>query len=66
MTTAPTQYLPILVRDGEVTDWERKFCASLIAQERRGGRLTEKQAEILTRIVQAFQRRALTDDKVTE
>jgi chromosomal replication initiation ATPase DnaA len=23
MTQAPTQYLPILVRDGGVTEWER-------------------------------------------
>lgn len=60
---APTQYLPILVRDGGVTDWERKFCASLIAQQRRGRALTLKQSESLTRIVSKFQARALRDDE---
>lgn len=60
---APTQYLPILVRDGGVTDWERKFCASLIAQQRRGRAITPKQAEMLTRIVSQFQERAMRDEE---
>ncbi len=55
-------YLPILVRDGGVTEWERGFCASLIAQQRRGRALSAKQAEILDRIVDAFRRRSLTQD----
>jgi len=62
MTDAPTQYLTILVRDGGVTDWERTFCASLIAQQRRGRRITDKQATTLNRIVSAFQARAMRDD----
>lgn len=66
MTEAPTQYLPILVADGGVTDWERKFCASLIAQQRRGARITEKQAATLTRIVKAFQARAMGDEPLIE
>ena len=60
--TAPTQYLPILVRDGGVTDWERKFCASLIAQQRRGQGITAKQEATLARIVEAFQARSMRDD----
>lgn len=60
--TAPTEYLPILVRDGGVTDWERKFCASLIAQQRRGRAVTPRQEETLTRIVEAFQARAMTQE----
>ena len=59
MTTAPTQYLPILVRDGGVTERERKFCASLIAQQRKGRAVTEKQAEWLRGIVERFQERAM-------
>lgn len=66
MTDAPTQYLPILVRDGGVTEWERNFCASLIRQERAGRRLSEKQAVTLRGIVERFQARALRDDQVVE
>jgi len=62
MTDAPTQYLPILVRDGGVTDWERKFCASLIAQQRRGRAITPKQAATLQRIVAAFQDRVMREE----
>lgn len=64
MTDAPTQYLPILVRDGGVTEWERKFCASLIRQERAGRRLSEKQAATLRGIVERFQERAMRDGVV--
>lgn len=66
MTDAPTQYLPILVRDGGVTEWERNFCASLIRQERAGRRFSEKQAATLRGIVERFQRRAMKDDQVVE
>jgi hypothetical protein len=62
MTDAPTQYLPILVRDGGVTEWERKFCASLIAQQRRGRATTPKQAATLQRIVAAFQDRVMREE----
>lgn len=64
MTEAPTQYLPILVRDGGVTDFERKLCASLIRQERAGRRLSEKQAGVLRGIVERFQERAMRDGVV--
>lgn len=66
MNDAPTEYLPVLVCDGGVTEWERNFCASLIAQQRRGRPLTEKQAATLRRIVDAFQSRAMRDDGVVE
>ena len=64
MTDAPTQYLPILVRDGVVTEWERNFCASLIRQERAGRRLSEKQAATLHGIVERFHERAMRDGVV--
>lgn len=64
MTEAPTQYLPILVRDGGVTEWDRKFCASLIRQARAGRRLSEKQAATLRGIVERFQERAMGDGVV--
>lgn len=64
MTDAPTQYLPIVVRDGGVTEWERKFCASMIRQERAGRRLSEKQAATLGGIVKRFQERAMRDGVV--
>lgn len=67
MTTNPdAHYLPILVRDGGVTDWERKFCASLIAQQRRGRQISGGQAQTLSRIAAAFRRRVLSDDGVIE
>ena len=62
MTDAPTQYLPILVRDGGVTEWERSFCASLIKQQRAGRAMSDKQAEHLAKIVARFQERALRED----
>lgn len=62
MIDAPTQYLPILVRDGGVTEWERKFCASLIRQTRSGRVVSEKQASTLRGIVERFQERAMGQD----
>lgn len=59
-------YLPILVRDGGVTEWERQFCASLIAQQRRGRPLSAKQQATLSRIAEAFKRRSLSGDEVLE
>ena len=66
MSNAPTQYLPILVRDGRVTEWERSFCASLIRQTRAGRVPSDKQAQTLQGIVARFQARALRDDGVVE
>lgn len=66
MTDAPTQYLPILVRDGGVTEWERGFVASLIRQTRAGRRISEKQAATLRGIVERFQERTMRDDGVVE
>jgi hypothetical protein len=66
MTEAPTQYLPILVRDGGVTEWERGFCASLIKQQRSGRPMSEKQAAHLGKIVARFQERAMREDGVIE
>lgn len=65
MTDAPTNWLPILVA-GDVTGWERKFCASLIAQTRRGRELSEKQARVLTRIRDDYRDRHMRDDEVME
>ena len=55
-------YLPILVRSGIVSDWERKFCASLIRQTNRGKALTDKQAATLARIVKRFMADAMQPD----
>jgi hypothetical protein len=60
-----THWLPILVR-GDVSDRERAFCASLIAQTRRGRRLSQKQADWLCRIRDAFQRRQIDQQDVVE
>jgi hypothetical protein len=55
-------YLPILVRSGIVTDWERDFCASLIRQTNRGRTLSEKQEATLARIVKRFMADAVQPD----
>lgn len=47
-------YMPILVRTSDVTDWERKFCASIIAQSRRGRPPSEKQIGVMRRLVDKF------------
>jgi hypothetical protein len=59
-------YLPILVRSGIVTDWERDFCASLIRQTNRGSTLSEKQAATLARIVKKFMADAMQPDDAPE
>lgn len=45
--TDQRHYAPIIVRSSVPTDWERKFCASIIAAKRKGRALTRKQAEVL-------------------
>jgi len=51
-------YMPIIVRDGEGTAWERKFCASMIKQSRTGRfQPSPGQMVPLRRIVRAFQNR---------
>ena len=56
-------YLPALVCDGGVSDWERRFCASLIARRRRtpGRPLSPRQVATLRRIVGSFQDRVLRE-----
>lgn len=67
MTDAQTQYLEPLVRSSVVTDWERKFCASLIAQTRKGRILSAAQSQTLGKIVRKFQDATMRDDdRVTE
>lgn len=60
MTDDCSNWLTVLVR-GDVTEWERKFCASLIAQQRRGHGFTEKQKATLTRIRDDFRAKAMAD-----
>lgn len=54
-------YAPIIVRSAFPSDRERKFLASLIAAERKGRRLTERQAEWLSDIVRRFQAEVMRD-----
>ncbi len=62
--TSQAHYAPIIVRSSVPTDWERKFCASIIAQERKGRALTQKQEKTLGRIVKKFQDATMRDDGV--
>lgn len=48
-------YVPLLVRSGVVSDWERRFCISLAGRAKRGPvMLSAKQAPILRRLVDRF------------
>lgn len=64
--TDQRHYAPIIVRSSIPTDWERKFCASIIAAERKGRALTQRQAETLDRIVKKFQDATMRDGGVVE
>lgn len=59
-------YAPIIIRSSVPTDRERTFLASLIAQERKGRPLTERQAEWLGAIVRRFQDATMRDEGVIE
>lgn len=61
-----SHYAPIIVRSSVPTDWERSFCASVIAQERKGQPLSRKQEIVLSRIVRKFQDATMRDEGVTE
>lgn len=72
MTTAEADrlvhYMPILVRDGGVSEWERKFAATIINRSRNknGFTPTAKQIAVMDRMVTEFQRRSMTDDVLDE
>ncbi|MFP5510766.1 MAG: hypothetical protein ACLGIP_16665 [Alphaproteobacteria bacterium] len=66
MNEGLSHYAPIIVRSSVPTEWERKFCASIIAQERKGRAMTERQQEVMGRIVRKFQDATMRDDGVTE
>lgn len=45
-------YVPLLVRSGIVSEWERQFCVTLAGRMKRGPvTLSAKQAPILRRLV---------------
>lgn len=64
MTDDQTHYAEVIVRSSVPTDWERKFCASIIAQKRKGRPVSEKQHGIMARIVAKFQDAMMRDDGV--
>ena len=56
-------YMPHAVRSGSVNEWERKFCASMIArQNRKAFRPTEKQIKTMAAIVEKFKADMFRDD----
>jgi hypothetical protein len=53
-------WLPICVRAPGLSDWSRKFCASIIARNRRGGFVpTEAQLVVMRDIVGKVRAQAL-------
>ncbi len=63
MTPDLSHYAPIVIRT-RITVWERAFLASIIAQQRRGVKLSEKQLATLAPIVRRFQERVLRGEVV--
>lgn len=60
-------YMQIIVRSDGISDWERKFCASMVAAQRRRGFLaSSKQIACMSRIVKEFQNRELRDDVIED
>ena len=60
-------YMPIIVGSKCVTDWERKFCASMIHRN-RSGRFSpsEKQLCVMRRVHEKFLADAMDDTELTE
>lgn len=58
-------YMPIIVRGSTVNDWERQFCASIIARSRRARFApSQKQISVMRRLVDRFKDDALRDDVI--
>jgi hypothetical protein len=62
--TDDTHYAEIIVRSSFPTDWERKFCASIIAQKRRRQVLSAKQHATMSRIAGRFKDANLRDEVI--
>lgn len=57
-------WMPIIVRSEGISDWERKFCASVIARSRSGKgpwEPSERQLGVMRRLVDRFVREALSE-----
>lgn len=60
-------YMLIIVHDDGINDWERKFCASMIAKQRRGVfRPSINQVATMDRIVNAFLKRSRDADVIED
>ena len=56
-------WMPIIIRAEGLTEWERKFCASMVARSRRGRfQPSAKQAAVMARLVREFQESVVVDD----
>ena len=48
-------YLLLVIRSEGLTDWERKFCASIISRQKRGPiHPTDRQLAVMRRLVRRF------------
>jgi hypothetical protein len=60
-------YMPLAVRSSAVTEWERGFCASIIAKNNKGRFTpTAKQITTMRRIADKFREQYMRDDALTE
>lgn len=65
-TAILVDWLRVAVRSSNVTEWERRFCASVIARSRRGGfEPTLGQLSVMRQIAEA-QREAAFGEEVVD
>lgn len=57
------KWAEIIVKSDGISDWDRKFCASIISQGRKGRHLSLKQVEIMDRMIAGFKDRTMRDDQ---
>lgn len=59
-------YVPILIRS-DLSDWEREFCISIAGRMKRGTFTpSEKQIDVLRRLVSEFQTATMQDAPIIE
>lgn len=61
-------WMPIIVRSSGISEWERKFCASMISRQRRKGFTgpSAKQVAVMRRIVGQFREQTMGDQVIDD
>lgn len=66
-TQALLGYMPIIIRAPGISKWERDFCISIVGRMMRGPvSPSEKQIDVMRRLVGKFKEATMRDGDVTE